>query len=267
MKTIKKLMSVLLCLSLSLFIFPVTALASQSLDKELIDRNYPIQLIEDMSEEEKEDLINDDCYFESSKTYNYDDSGNLINTEVITEMDELVPIENTIGDPASPCGQIKTKHLSLRITSSKSGSNKVITFSYDWLQMPLNRFQDPMSVAWNDSIFTYKSGTFKKVDKYVKILNGPEYTNSSETSYANAGSNYISWYADIPGYTKSAQAIYGYGKFTLKPKKSNKSTMIYGHYVHKKTAGSLSISYKGAGFSITGTSSYDELGTDLSLKS
>lgn len=263
MKYIKNVISVLLCLSISIFVLPATAFASQPLDKQLVERNYPLQLIENMSEEEKKDLINEDCYFEASKTYNYDGSGNLINIEEVTEEDKLKPIENT----ASPYGQIKTKHLSLRITSSKSGTNKVITFSYDWLQMPLNRYQDPMSVAWDSNVFSYKSGTFKKVDKYVKILNGPEYTNSSETAYANAGSNYISWYADIPGYTKSPQAIYGYGKFTLKPKKSNKSTKIYGHYVHAKTAQSLSISYKGAGFSISGNSTYDELGTDLSLKS
>lgn len=73
-----------------------------------------------MSEEEKEDLINDDCYFETSKIYNYDGNGDLINIEEITEMDGLLPVQDTIGDAVSPCGQIKTKHLSLRITSGTS---------------------------------------------------------------------------------------------------------------------------------------------------
>ena len=266
MKIVKKTIFCLLCLALSIQFVPISAFASQSLDEKLVERNYPISLIESMCEEEKIDLINEDCYFESSKTYNYDDNGRIINTQEITESNNLNAVENGVAT----CGQIKSSHLSLKITSSKTKSgNTVITFNYEWLQPPLNRFQDPMCVSWDDSIFTYKSGSFKKVDKYVKIYNGPEFTHSSEASYAKADSNYISWYADIPGYTKNATGIYGYGKFTLKPKpkKSKKSTMVYGHYVHAKAAGSISVTYKKAEFSVSGISQYDELGTDLSLKS
>lgn len=208
-----------------------------------------------MSEEEKNDLISDNCYYESSRLYNYDEQGELINVEMYDESSII------------PYGQIKAAHLSLRITSSKSGSNTIVTFKYNWLQLPLNRYQDPICVAWDSSVFSYKSKSFKKVDQYTKILNGPVYTSSSETTYADASSNYISWYADLKGYTKLPEALFGYGKFTLVPKKKGKSTNIYGHYVHAKTPFSLSISYKGVGFSISGTSTYDELGTDLTVKS
>lgn len=234
---------------------------SESVDSQLINKGYPLELIEIMLDEEKADLIANNCYYDCANTYNYDENGELIN---VTNFDE---------NGITPFGQIKTSHLSLTITTSKSGSNTVLTFSYNWKTLPANRFQDPMSLAWDSSVFSYKSGSFKKVDKYSYVLNdgsdGQVYTatQSSETSYAQGSYNYITWYADLKGYTSNVIKLYGYGALTLVPKSTGKSTQVFGHYVHNKTALSLSLSYGVGGFSVSGLSSYDELGTDISFKS
>lgn len=257
----KKILSVLLTFCLLIPACPLQVMASQSIDDQLINRGYPLKLIEILLDEEKADLIAKNCYYECANTYNYDENGELIN---ITNFDE-----NAI----TPYGQIKSTHLSLSITTSKSGSNTVLTFNYNWKTLPLNRYQDPMSLAWDSSVFSYKSGSFKKVDKYSYVLgdgsNGKVYTatHSSENSYAKGASNYISWYADLKGYTSNVIRLYGYGTLTLVPKKKGKSTQAFGHYVHAKMNLSLSLSYSGAGFSVSGLSTYDELGTDISFKS
>ena len=233
----------------------ITAFGSQSLNSELLNRGYPKNLINIMSDEEKQDLINDNCYYESSSLYKYGKDGELIGSETLED--------NSI----TTYGQIDSSHLSIYITVSKSGSNKVVTFNYDWLFLPLNRYEDPICIGWNDSVFLYKSGSFKKVDQYRKILNGPIYTHSSQTTYAEANSNYVSWYADIKGYTALPEQLFGYGKFTLIPQKTGVTTNIYASYVHAKTALSLSVSFNGFGFSVSGNSFYDKMGTDISVRS
>lgn len=256
----KRFLSAFFAIVLCVAAYPINTLAGQSIDDQLISRGYPLKLIESMPEEEKEDLINGNCYFESSKVYNYDEDGELIN------------ISNFNENAITPYGQIKTAHLSLSITTSKSGSNTVVTFNYNWKTLPVNRYQDPICVAWNSNIFSYKSGSFKKVDKFSAVINGnPESlytaTHSSETSYSKAASNQISWYADLKGYSANVVRLFGYGSFTLIPKKTGQSTQLFGHYVHAKSTASFSIGYSGAGFSVSGGSSYDELGTDITIKS
>lgn len=152
----KKIISLLSVLSLLLFICPINVMAYQPIDSQLLSRGQPNELIQIMLQEEKEDLIFDNCYYESSNVYNYDEKGNLINVTTIDE-NAIIPI-----------GQIKTSTLSLRITTSKSGSNTKVTLNYDWLKLPLNRYQDPICIAWDSNIFSYKSGTFKKLDKIHK---------------------------------------------------------------------------------------------------
>lgn len=259
-----KSMSMLLTFCLLITACPLQVMATPSIDDQLISRGYPSELIEMMSEEEKEDLIAEDCYYDCANTYNYDENGELIN---ITNFDE-----NAI----MPYGQIKKTHLSLSITTSKSGKNTVLTFNYSWKTLPVNRYQDPMCLAWDSSVFSYKSGSFKKVDKYSYVIgdgsNGKVYTatHSSEAAYAKGSFNQITWYADLKGYTANVIKLYGYGKLTLVPKKTGKSTQVFGHYVHDRALmGSLSLSYNGVGasFSVSGSSSYDELGIDISFKS
>ena len=257
----KKLSSLLLAFCFMISICPLQAMASESIDRQLINRGYPIELIKIMEDEQKTDLIAKNCYYESAKTYSYDENGELIN---VINYDE---------NGIAPLGQIKASHLVLTITTNKSGSKTVLQFNYKWKTLPVNRYQDPMSIAWSSSVFKYESGSFRKVDKYKHVLNGGTNgkvytaTQSDETSYAKASKDYVSWYADLKGYTSNVISLYGYGTLTLVPKKKGKSTQVFGHYVHNKTAVSLCLSYSAGSFSVTGNSTFDELGTDATLTS
>lgn len=120
-------------------------------------------------------------------------------------------------------------------------------------------------------MYSFVSNSFRKVDQYVAATNNGTQTytgtQSDVTTFAKANFDYVTWYADLKGMTVSVRSLFGYGKFTLNPKKRGKSTELFGHYVHVKTPFSISLGYNGAGFSVSGNSSYDELGTSLSLKS
>lgn len=259
MKKLSKLTALLLAFVLCLSTMSAFA-GENNVDNELLSRGYPQALIDEMLEEEKYDLINDDCFYEGAVVYNYDENGDLIS---IKSFDE-----NSI----TPYGQIKTSHLKLTITTSKSNYNTIVTFNYDWKTLPVNRYQDPICVAWDSNVFSLQSGSFRKVDKYIAAyLDGSNGsytgTHSDQTAYAKADKNYVTWYADLKGYTSSVIGLLGYGKFTLVPKTRGKSTQIFGHYVHAKTTTSISLSYGGASFSISGGSSYDELGLDKTITS
>lgn len=249
------LLAFVLCLSTT------TAFANtNNIDNELLERGYPQALIDIMPIEEKEDLINENCFYDDAVIYNYDENCQLISAKSFNDYS------------ISPFGQIKTSHLELTITTSKSGSNTVVTFNYNWKTVPLNRYQDPIGIAWDSNIFTMKSGSFRKVDKYLAAYldgSGGTYigTHSDQTAYAKAGNGYVTWYADLKGHTATVLGLNGYGRFTLIPKSVGKSTQIFGHYVHTKTASSFSLSYGGAGFSVSGGSSYDELGIDKTIRS
>ncbi len=255
----------ILCSFLSLIMFltasiPYCVYADElDVDNYLIAHGYPVQLINDMPEEEKLDLFNSDCYYESSKTYEYDENGKLI--RITTPEDSNI----------IPYGQIKTSHLKLTITRSLEYSYSVITFNYKWNTLPVNRYQDPICVAWDSSVFSLVSESFRKVDQYRAVYpdnSSATYTatQSDEKSYAKATVDSVTWYADLKGYSEYVVELFGYGKFTLAPKKRNVNTQIFANYVHNKSAVSLSLTYIG-GFTVSGSSPYDELGTDITIKS
>lgn len=215
-----------------------------------------------MPDEEKENLIQSNCYFETAKTYNYNENGDVIS---------FINFNKKLG--SANYRQINSNHLSLTITTSKSGSNTVVTFHYNWKSSPVNRYQDPMCIGWDDSIFTYKSGSFRKVDKYKYVfddgsgINVYEGVHSDVNTYANASFGYVTWYADLKGYTANVIDLYGYGTLTLVPKKTGKTTQIFGHHIHKKLDLGVSLTYGPAGFNVSGSSGYDEMGTETSVRS
>lgn len=258
---LKKVLAAFMCIVM-LLIQATPAYAYKSVEENLVNRGYPQGLIDLMPNEEKEDLIQNNCFFESAKTYNYNENGDVIS---------CISFNKKSG--AANYGQIKPTHLSLTITTSKSGSNTVVTFHYNWKTLPLNRYQDPMCIGWDDSIFTYKSGSFRKVDKYKYVIddgsgvNVYEGVHSDVNTYANSSFSYVTWYADLKGYTTNVTNLYGYGTLTLVPKKTGKTTQILGHYIHKKLDLGVSLTYGPAGFNVSGSSGYDEMGTDTSVRS
>ena len=252
----KRILAALMTFVLALTAFPVSVFASPSLDDQLRCRGYPDALVATMSDEEKQDIIADDAYYESSVTYSYDENGNLLSVQSYDE------------PTITPYGTISSSSLVLRITTSRNSTStaKYITLQYEWKRLPLNRFKDPICVSWDEDIFSLKidsSNPFKRVDQYERMPSkGLPYwvTFVDETSYSDSGDNFISWSADLKGLSDIVVGLKGYGKFTLIPKKKGQKTRIRAHYVHAKIAGSFSISYGGAGFTVSGPSNYDEMG-------
>lgn len=252
----RRVLAMFLTFTLLLIACPVNASASPlSIDEELIQRGYPDHLIAGMLNSEKEDLIINDCYFETSTTYYYDEEGKIIDT----------PSADESG--IAPFGSIKPTTLNFTIYSSKSGRNKKITIKYFWTQSPVNRYEDPIAVSWDQNIFSYLSKSFYKEDQYCYILNGPTYVHDSSNSYAKGNLSYIAWYADLKGYIPPPEAVFGYGTFTLVPKQTGKSTKIYAQYTHAKTSLGISVGFNGIDFTISGASTYDYMTTDIDIVS
>lgn len=154
MKKLSKLTAILLTFALCLSTMSAFA-GENNVVNELLSRGYPQALIDEMLEEEKYDLINDDCFYEGAVVHNYDENGDLIS---IKSFDE-----NSI----TPYGQIKTSHLKLTITTSKSNYNTIVTFNYDWKTLPVNRYQVPICVAWDPDVFSMQFNSFRKVNLKV----------------------------------------------------------------------------------------------------
>lgn len=260
----KRILSILAVIIVCISCFAPTnvfAGTDSLLNLKLIAKGYPTQLLNILEKEQKEDLLDNKCCYESSKTYYYDNNGNLI---------DCISFDK---DSVSTIGQIKDAHLTLSITSSKTQKGETkISFNYNWKTLPVNRYQDPIYITWDNSVFSLKADSFNKVDKFTYVLgdgsNGKTYTSthSNEKSFADATFGYLSWYADLKGYTANVIQLFGYGSFTLTPKKKNVSTQIFGKYVHDKSALGVSLSFANGSVSISGTQ-YDEKSTSINIKS
>lgn len=267
----RKFICIIMCLILVLSC-TVSANATENNSEDmnviLLEKGYPLEIIQKMSDSAKEVICaNPNLIYESGFTLGY-----------IEENGQLV--ENTL--PASvrgirPLGQIPVNDLELTWTvsldTSANANERLIIYSYEWKHLPINRWQDPMSVSWNGNYYSMKTGSFYKVDRYdYTILSNGETgsaTHSSEPGYASAFENGVTWYADLKGYVSNMtiNRLYGHGQFILQ-KESNPTmtTRLWGHYVHNKAAAALTVSipYVG-GFEVTGGSIFDERGTDRAL--
>ncbi|HKM01016.1 MAG TPA: hypothetical protein VJ083_03075 [Sedimentibacter sp.] len=145
-----------------------------------------------------------------------------------------------------PQGQIPTADLSLTWSVSKNstGSEYFVMYSYEWLNLPFWRWQDPIGVSWDSTKFEMKDDTFYKVDMYDGFYStDPEYEEfygaikSEEYGYAKGFNSGVTWYADLVGYLGiTAIALYGHGEFTLtKLATTSGSTTLYGHYVSSES--------------------------------
>lgn len=142
----------------------------------------------------------------------------------------------------------------------------------------MNRYQDPIAVSWDDSLFRLEDDSFTKVDKYdgydpaLGVIFG-KVTNqihSSENAYANGYPAGVSWYADLKGYIGNQPTkLYGYGTFNLKPKFEiyNFTTTLYGKYIHLKTSAEISLNIFDYGnISFSGGGDHDELATQTTIE-
>ncbi|MBQ4599396.1 MAG: hypothetical protein IJB19_05750 [Clostridia bacterium] len=266
-------MKKIICLVLSfamLFTMSTSAFAADAektdMDAALLERGYPQVYLDNISESAKESLYNKpDAVFAGAMICAYNEESGESFQYAIS------------ADGISTCGQIDEEDLTLTWGLSRytTSGNVLVTYSYEWNNLPVNRYQDPIGVSWDDECFEMIDNSFYKVDKFTGYSNYGGFIGSTlETvihdeanAYASASSSGVTWYADLVGHNTIyyTVSIYGHGEFLLKPKSTSFTTTLYGHYVHALTGLSLSLGIPdyGVGFEISGGASYDELGNQI----
>lgn len=268
----------------ALFAFITFGMASNTLadDNEtvnikdaLLQKGYPQIVLDTMDNDAMQIVYEEDSDFAGAVLCYYNEEDGTF-TEISVEED---------GTYVDPRGQIPDADLYMNFTfaHSTSSGNKLSTlrviFSYEWNNLPLNRWQDPISVSWDSTKFRLKDNTFEKLDKYDGLkadetgsimIPVKNQVHSHSKNYASANSNGVTWYANLKGYTNEVvQKLYGYGTFTLTCTSSTASgsSTLYGHYVHPKLNINLGIIIKDYGdFSVSGAGTFDELGTQKTFK-
>ena len=269
------ILTLVLILNASLMTSAESAPDTTTTEEILLQRGFPQIVIDTMDVDAKADIVtSDETFGGATISYYNEEEGSFTNLQIAED-----------GSYIMPRNQISTSSLTLNFTFSKSKSSTgklnyiKIIFNYDWEKLPVNRYQDPIGISWDNSKFEMMDNSFYKYDKYDgyktdRTEKKTYYTNkvhSYEKGYAQATSSGVKWYADLKGYTDEIveTALYGYASFKLEPKSTtyNGSSKLYGHYVHRKsvTSVSLSIPKYGASFSVTGSGSYDERGIQRTI--
>lgn len=110
--------------------------------------------------------------YEKSKKFNCRLLGDFSCDEFFTSWyDEGTDTFVDYDIPASgimPFEQISTSDLSLAwgLSRYSTSGNLLVTYSYDWLNLPVERFSDSIGISWDSDIFRMLDNTFYKVDKY-----------------------------------------------------------------------------------------------------
>lgn len=260
MKVSKKVVSILCAVAMVVSAMSAFAAepAAEDINASLLSRGYPQLYLDNVSESVKESLYNKpDAVFDGATVTVFDEA-----TGEFSSYD--IP-----ADGISAQGQIPSGDLVLTWGVSRyTTGNVLITYSYEWRRLPINRFQDPIGISWDSQRFEMVDNSFYKIDQYKALTSDSivTKTHSESRSYASASPSGVTWYADLPGHhlaNNGILPIFGHGEFLLRPKsQSTFTTTFYGHYVHQITAGSLSLAIPkyGLGFSISGGAGYDELG-------
>lgn len=252
--------------NIAVFAQELTFIDEEQIDAALIERGYPQIVVEEMSLPAKKSIYDDSSlYFKGAAITTYDeDTGMFENYEIS---------DNSI----MPCGDISTKSLSLvwAVSGYAYDSNLIsVKYSYEWKRVPFFRWQDPVAVSWDSSLFEMKDNSFHKVDYYDGFLVNSFYhvnggIHAEEYGYAKGFAAGVTWYADLKGYTGiNIDKLYGYGEFVLRKKTSTSGySTLYGHYIHPTVSISLSINISSYGsFSASGGSGYDERGNQVTFR-
>ena len=245
----------------------LTEPSEHDIDVALVNRGYPQLVVDSMSLSAKKSIYDDtSLYFKSAAITTYEED-----THTFTNY-------NVPSDGVMPLGQLPEDDLDLlwSVNGVAGEPNLIkVVYSYKWKKLPFFRWQDTMSVSWNQNLFEIQSGSFYKVDKFNGQLTDPNtgitnvYINdaihSEEHRYANGSPSGISWYADLKGYIGvSPTSLYGHGEFILKKLTSRSgSSTLYGHYVHPQVSVGMNVIVTDwCSFSVSATGLYDECGND-----
>lgn len=160
-------------------------------NQQLLKRGYPSSVIEKLDDDLKQSLLQkSDFYFiESSFTSMLPETHNLkldwVYSAKYNENNEIIAMD--------------------------------IIYFYEWINLPIWRLQDRITLSWMKTDFQLKPDSFVKVDLYDTLMTiGNIY--SFEMGYANASPINVSWYANLKGnYFIIVTKLYGYCQFELIP--------------------------------------------------
>ena len=249
----KKILSVILTLAMAMTLsIPISAsdISEKAMDAELRDRGYPQTYLDCISLSSKESLYGKkDVTFAGATVICYDED-----TGIFTDY-------NIPSDGIMPAGQIPVSDLTLvfGISRYSTSGNVLVNYSYDWNDIPICRFQDTLSVSWDEDVFRMIDNSFHRYDMYV--AHGQTIVFTEDSGYAQGSPCGVSWYAHLND--NSVDKLYGYGEFLLEPlAPSGTRTVLYGHYVHPTVEVSMSVNIASFGsFSVSsGGQPYDERG-------
>lgn len=247
----KRVLSIIMFLVMALTLsIPISAtdISEETMDAELRVRGYPQTYLDLISISAKRSLYEkEDVIFAGATVTCYDeDTG--------TFADYNIP-----ADGIMPAGQIPVSDLTLvfGISQYSTSNNVLVNYSYEWNDLPACRFQDTLSVSWDEDVFRIVDNSFHRYDMFV--TNGQTFVFTDDPGYAFGSPCGVSWYAHLNDNV--VDELYGYGEFLLVPlAPSGTTTVLYGHYVHPTVEVSMSVNIAAFGsFSVaSGGEPYDE---------
>lgn len=239
-----------------------------TVDEALLERGYPQNVLERMCDENKLEIYNnEDLHYGGATMVQYWEE---------TGESRIVDMDN----PVSTYGQIPSADFTMMLTPSGKTTNGKLeyidfVFDYEWDKIPINRYQDPITVGFDYNGLNYRLNydIFRKVDKYTytdNTMSTKTATHSDEPAAAEKSRYGVNWYADLKGGV--VHSLYGYGKFRVNgstPTASGEMDVNF-MYAHAKSAIGVTIpvpKVPGAALSITsGASTCDSMGDAMLIK-
>ena len=196
---------------------------------DLMDRGYPEEFLNGISEEVREQL-------RSRPNLTYED-GLVVSTSGDAKQNYGFADDGTLIDKS-----VLSSNLDFTVTISHDdiANNYVVACDYKWLELPDFRGEDPIVALWNPDLFQLVDDSFYRTDKYdTESSTGNIFID--DHGYASASPAGVVWYSDIPEQS-DATAVYGHCEFVLEPKTIIVGCEIHACYIHALVPANLTIS-------------------------
>lgn len=259
MKTIRKIISIMVTLNILTLVFMPLAIAGQQTSNYdfLIEQGYPAEYLDKLTEEyiaKMVDMIGTD-HIEYLETRKY-------------TLDEKSRISRANINPGSMTLQITTGYVYYQ--NSTKVKSAIVSASWEWAaNKPAYRGRDAVAVNWDTSVFNYLSDSFYATDVY-KSNESDDWSTFKETNdLSSAQQGGIGHYTDLKAFKKYVGGMLLFG---LSPKKSmykgtKYSTVVNIEYAHAPMPlTGISFSVKGVGVGISFNVSCDTMAGSSTLK-
>lgn len=259
---IKKINSKVLMTLLIVCIFTLTTFASAhtdngniALDKKLVIKGVPVELINSMHIDMKKDIVKN-CFkfvgYAKDKLTETNSEDTSITGDVImygtipsTDMYQYIQIYQTTNSP-------------------DNRERYVIYENFEWLNMPYFRLSDPFGVSWSTNWRAVPGTSLYRYyydDSYTEEINIVE-----DTALAYADSTGCGWNADLS--IDALDVSYGWGRITIESNTIGSisgSDQLAGNYSHVLGIGGIGLNIGVVSIVYNGTASADTQGIYLTF--